>query len=100
MVFWAVLVEISVVDTHSPFIVLFLYKNGIRYLLWMDYFFNESIREKFSDLPFNSLTFVVGEPSQALLFGRSLRVYIQSMLDQLPGAPLAYPPVSMRICLG
>jgi hypothetical protein len=87
MVFWAVLVEISVVDTHSPFIVLFLYKNGILYPLWMDYFFNESSREKFSDLPFNSLTFVVGKPSPALLFGRSLRVYIQSMLDRLPGHP-------------
>jgi hypothetical protein len=54
MILWAVLVEISVVDTHSPFIVLFLYKNGIRYPFWMDYFFNESSREKFSDLPFNA----------------------------------------------
>jgi hypothetical protein len=53
----------------------------------MDYFFDESSREKFSDLPFNSLTFVVGKPSQALRFGRSLRVYIQSMLNQLPGHP-------------
>jgi hypothetical protein len=53
----------------------------------MDYFFNESSRKKFSDLPFNGLTFVMGKPSQALLFSRSLRVYIQSMLDQLPGHP-------------
>jgi hypothetical protein len=87
MVLWAVLVEISVVDTHSPFIILFLYKNRIRYPLWMDYFFNESSCEKFSDLPFNGLTLIVGKPSQALLFRRSLRVYIQSMLDQLLGHP-------------
>jgi hypothetical protein len=87
MVLWAVLVEIDVVDTHSPFIVLFLYKNGIRYPLWMDYFFNESSREKFCDLPFNGLMLIVGKPSQALLFGRSLRVYIQSMLDELPRHP-------------
>jgi hypothetical protein len=87
MVVWAVLVEISVVDTHPPFIVLFLYKNGIRYPLWMDYFFNESSREKFSNLPLNGLTLIVGKPSQALLFRRSLRVYIQSMLDQLSGHP-------------
>jgi hypothetical protein len=87
MVLWVVLVEISVVDTHSPFIVLFLYKNRILYPLWMDYFFNESSCEKLSDLPFNGLTLIVGKPSQALLFRRSLRVYIQSMLDQLPGTP-------------
>jgi hypothetical protein len=53
----------------------------------MDYFFNESSREKFSDLPFDGLTLIVGKPSQALLFRRSLWVYIQSMLDQLPGHP-------------
>jgi hypothetical protein len=87
MVLGAVLVEISVVDTHSPFIVLFLYKNGIRYPLWMDYVFNESSHEKFSDLPFDGLTLIVGKPSQALLFRHSLQVYIQSMLDQLPGHP-------------
>jgi hypothetical protein len=53
----------------------------------MDYFFNESSREKFSDLSFDGLTLVVGKPPEALLFGRGLRVYIQSMLDQLPGHP-------------
>jgi hypothetical protein len=87
MVLWAVLVEISVVNTHSPFIILFLYKNGICYPLWMDYFFNESSREKFSYLPFDGLTLIVGKSSQALLFGCGRRVYIQSMLDQLPGYP-------------
>jgi hypothetical protein len=87
MVLWAVLVEISVVDTHSPFIVLFLYKNGICYPLWVDYFFNEPSREEFSNLPFDGLTLIMGKPSQALLFRRSHRVYIQSMLDQLPGHP-------------
>jgi hypothetical protein len=87
MVLWAVLVEISVVDAHSPFIVLFLYKNGISYPLWMDYFFNKSSREKFSYLPFDGLTLIVSKPAQALLFRRSLWVYIQSMLDQLPGHP-------------
>jgi hypothetical protein len=29
----------------------------------------------------------VGKPSQALLFGHGLWVYIQAMLDQLPGHP-------------
>jgi hypothetical protein len=53
----------------------------------MDYFFNESSREKFSDLSFDGLTLIVSKPSQALLFRRSLWVYIQSMLDQLPGHP-------------
>jgi hypothetical protein len=32
------LIEIGVVNAHSPFIVLFLYKDGISYPLWMDYF--------------------------------------------------------------
>jgi hypothetical protein len=36
----------------------------------MDYFFNESSREKFSDLPFNGLTLVVGKPPQVLLLRR------------------------------
>jgi hypothetical protein len=53
----------------------------------MDYFFNESSREEFSYFPLNRLTLVVGKPSQALLFGYRLWVYIQTMLDQLPGHP-------------
>jgi hypothetical protein len=53
----------------------------------MDYFFNESSREKFSYFPLDRLTLVVGKPSQALLFRHSLWVYIQTMLDQLPGHP-------------
>jgi hypothetical protein len=35
----------------------------------MDYFFNESSREEFSDFPFNCLTLVVSKPSQTLLLG-------------------------------
>jgi hypothetical protein len=53
----------------------------------MDYLFNESSREKFSYFPLNRLMLVVGKPSQALLFRHSLWVYIQTMLDQLPGHP-------------
>jgi hypothetical protein len=52
------LVEISVVNTHPPFIILFSYKDGISYSLWMDYFFNESSREEFSYFLFNCLTLV------------------------------------------
>jgi hypothetical protein len=72
VVFRAVLVEISVVNTHSPFIILFSYKNGIGHPLWMDYFLNESSREEFSYLPFDGLTLIVGKPSQALLLRHSL----------------------------
>jgi hypothetical protein len=53
----------------------------------MDYFFNESSREEFSYFPFDCLMLVVSKPPQALLFGHSLWVYIQTMLDQLPGHP-------------
>jgi hypothetical protein len=53
----------------------------------MDYFFNESSREDFSYLLFDGLTLIMGKPSQALLFGRRLWVYIQTMLDQLPRHP-------------
>jgi hypothetical protein len=81
------LVEISVVNTHSSFIILFLYKNRISYPLWVVYFFNESSREEFSYFPFNCLTLVVSKPSQELLFGHGLWVYIQTMLDQFPGHP-------------
>jgi hypothetical protein len=83
----AMLVEIGVINTYPPFIILFSYKDGISYPLWMDYFFNESIREEFSYLPFDGLTLIVGKPSQALLFGHCLWVYIQTMLDQLPEHP-------------
>jgi hypothetical protein len=48
----------------------------------MDYFFNEASHEEFSYFPFNCLTLVVSKPSKALLFGHSLWVYIQTMLDQ------------------
>jgi hypothetical protein len=81
------LVEIGVVNTHSPFIILFLYKDGVSYPLWMDYFFNESSCEEFSDFPFNCLTLVMSKPLQALLIGHDLWVYIQTMLDQFPGHP-------------
>jgi hypothetical protein len=42
----------------------------------MDYFFNESSREEFSYFPLDGLTFIMGKPSQALLFRHSLWVYI------------------------
>jgi hypothetical protein len=54
----------------------------------MDYFFNESSHKEFSYFSFDCLTLVVSKPPQALLFGHSLCVYIQTMLDQLPGHPL------------
>jgi hypothetical protein len=53
----------------------------------MDYFFNESSHEEFSYLPFDGLTLTMGKPSQALLFRHHLWMYIQTMLDQLPGHP-------------
>jgi hypothetical protein len=81
------LVEIGVVNTHSPFIILFPYKDGISYSLWMNHFCNEASGEESSYFPFNCLTLVVSKSSKALLFGHSLWVYIQTMLDQLPGHP-------------
>jgi hypothetical protein len=53
----------------------------------MDYFFDEPSREKFSYFLFNCLTLVMSKPSQALLFGHGLWVYIQTVLDQFPGHP-------------
>jgi hypothetical protein len=53
----------------------------------MDYLFNEASREEFSYFPFNCLKLVMSKPSKALLFGHSLWVYIQTMLDQFPGHP-------------
>jgi hypothetical protein len=81
------LVEIGVINAHSPFIILFSYKDGISYPLWMNHFFNEVSREEFSYFPFNCLTLIVSKSSKALLFGHSLWVYIQTMLDQFPGHP-------------
>jgi hypothetical protein len=70
------LVEIGVVNAHSPFIILFPYKDGISYPLWMDYFFNEASCEEFSYFPFECLMFVLSKRSKALLFGHSMCVYI------------------------
>jgi hypothetical protein len=53
----------------------------------MNHFFNEASREEFSYFPFNCLTLVVSKSSKALLFGHSLWVNIQTMLDQLLGHP-------------
>jgi hypothetical protein len=72
VIFWAMPVEISVVNTYSPFIILFSYKNGISYPFWVDHFFDEASREVFSYFPFNCLTLVVSKPSQALLFRHNL----------------------------
>jgi hypothetical protein len=67
----------------------------------MNDFFNEASREEFSYFPFNFLTLVVSKSSKAVLFGHSLWVYIQTMLDQFPGHawhvrwfPCAYVSVS------
>jgi hypothetical protein len=49
--------------------------------------FNKASREKFSYFPFNCFTFIVSKSSKALLFGHSLWVYIQTMLNQFPGHP-------------
>jgi hypothetical protein len=81
------LVEIGVINAHSPFIILFPYKDGISYPLWMDYFFTEASRKEFSYFSFNCLTLVMSKPSKVLLFGHNLWVYIQTMLDQFPGHP-------------
>jgi hypothetical protein len=81
------LVEIGVVNTHSPFIILFLYKDRISLPLWMNHFFDEASHEEFSYFPFNCLTLVLSISSMALLFGHSLWVYIQTMLDQFLGHP-------------
>jgi hypothetical protein len=81
------LVEIGVVNTHSLFIILFLYKDRISYPLWMNHFFDEASHEEFCYFPFNCLMLVMSKSSKALLFGHSLWVYIQTMLDQFPGHP-------------
>jgi hypothetical protein len=67
--------------------ILFFYKDGISYPLWMNYFFNEASREEFSYFSLNCLMLVVRKSSKVLLFGHSLWVYIQTMLDQFPGHP-------------
>jgi hypothetical protein len=72
VILWAMLVEIGVINAHSPFIILFSYKDGISYPLWMNQFFNEVSREEFSYFPFNCFTLVVNKSSKALLFGHSL----------------------------
>jgi hypothetical protein len=81
------LVEIGVVNAHSPFVILFPYKDEVSYPLWIDYFFNEASREEFSYFPFDCLMFVMSKPSKALVFRHSLWVYIQTMLDQFPRHP-------------
>jgi hypothetical protein len=53
----------------------------------MDHFFNKASRKEFSYFLFNCLTLVVSKSSKTLPFGHSLWVYIQTMLDQLPGHP-------------
>jgi hypothetical protein len=70
------LIEIGVVNTYSPFIAPFLYKDRISYPLCMDYFFNEANREEFSYFPFDCLSFVLSKPAKALFFGHNLCVYI------------------------
>jgi hypothetical protein len=83
----AMLVEIGIIDTHSPFFILFQYKNRVSYPLWVDYFFNESSRDEFSYFPFDSLPFIRGKTTKSLLLWYSLWIHIKTMLDQLLGHP-------------
>jgi hypothetical protein len=53
----------------------------------MNDFLNEASREEFSYFPFNCLMLVVSKSLKALLFGHSLWVYIQTMLNQFRGHP-------------
>jgi hypothetical protein len=66
----------------------------------MDYFLNESSREKFSYFPFDCLTLVMGKPSQALFFWALPLGVHSGYARSAPWAPLAYPLVSTRIYLG
>jgi hypothetical protein len=52
---------------HSPFIILFLFKDRISYPLWMDYFFNETSHEEFSYFPFDCLSFVLSKRRRCFL---------------------------------
>jgi hypothetical protein len=60
---------------------------GLATPLWMNHFFNEASREEFSYFLFNCFTLVVSKSLKPLLFGHSLWVYIQTMLDQFSGHP-------------
>jgi hypothetical protein len=59
----------------------------VSYLLWVDYFFDESSREEFSYFPFDSLPFIRGKTAKSLLLWYSLWIHIKTMLDQLFGHP-------------
>jgi hypothetical protein len=87
------LVEISVVNTHYPFIILFPYKDRISDPLWMNHFFNEASREEFSYFPFNCLSLEQIFEGVAFL-AQPLGVHSDSARSA-PWAPLAYPLVSM-----
>jgi hypothetical protein len=81
------LIEVGVVNAHSPFIVLFLYKDRISYPLWMDYFFNETSRKEFSYFPFDCLSFVLSKPAKALLFGPACACTFRLSLISFLGTP-------------
>ena len=40
-IFWACLVEISIINTYSPFFILLVYKDAIGKLVWVILFFDE-----------------------------------------------------------
>jgi hypothetical protein len=85
------LVEIGVINAHSPFIILFPYKDRTSYPLWMIHFFNEASREEFSYFPFNCLMLVVSKSSKAL-------TVLASRHEVLSIGHCSGPPETSSVC--
>jgi hypothetical protein len=79
-----VLVEIGVVDTHSPFSIFLFYKDWVCRPIWMCNFSNETSSLELVYLYRNGLLSILNEAAQSLLDRSSLLIKIQGVLSLLP----------------
>jgi hypothetical protein len=74
----AVLVEISVIDTHPPLIrILLADKDRVGKPLMMEDFSDEADREKWSEFLIDGVPLVVSKMVEMLSFGGSFRVDVE-----------------------
>jgi hypothetical protein len=77
----AVLVEISIVNTYSPFAIFLFYKDWVCQPLWVCDFSNKFYGQEPSNFYPNSLVQILSEATQPLLDGSCLFVEIQGVLS-------------------
>ena len=78
------LVEVGIVNTHSPFTIFLFYKDWVCQPIWVCDFSDKTNSEEPGYFYPNSLLPILSEATQPLLDGSCLLIKIQGVLSLLP----------------